>query len=213
MGRMLLTRTTLDAMARQQGARVGASNEQKLRAAVDALATKRYGSASQENLKKLFLSYDKNKDGAADVSEIEDLMYDANVDGCRSAFLATCARWAKGVVDQVDGNGDSKIDWDEYRVAAGLPKEVAPPPPPPPPPPSADEATTMAAEIAKGISGPSEGMGEQAASGAPTASASEGTPSAPAANLSTTVERSSGPELAVAGAVALGIGLLLFLKK
>ncbi len=178
------------------------TNAEKLKAAVSALCKSRYGDASPENLKKLFLSYDANKDGAIQRDELARLLSDSDVDGCNSAFFATCERWTNGVMDQVDTNRDGKITWEEYRQAAGLPKEA--PPPPPPPPASDDELTSIAKEIAK-APGSIGGEGNSSDSQQQDQQAS--------ANLNSGLNNSSKSELGVAGAALLVLGAVLFLKR
>ena len=104
-----------------------ASDEEELRIKVGELAKSRYGSSSQENLRRLFLSYDANKDGAIDRSELKELLSDADVGN-----WATRGAWVSGIFDKVDTNKDNKITWAEYRVAAGLPPEAPPTPAPAP---------------------------------------------------------------------------------
>jgi hypothetical protein len=179
------------------------TNAEILKAEFKAAVKSRFGTATPENIKKYFLLYDKNKDGAIQRDELYQLLYDINVDGCRSAVFKTCDRWTDGVMDQIDTDKDGKITWEEYRVAAGLPKEA---PPPPPPPPSKDgKDGTGLTDIEKGISGskkPEEPAKEEVAPAAKEEVA-------PAASVSS----SSGGALGAIALAVAGLGALFFFGR
>ena len=77
-----------------------------------ALVTRRYGDTSLENMRKLFDAYDLNKDGKISAGELEGLLEDA---GVGNAF--TRGAWIKGIIEQLDMNGDKMIDWGEFTRA------------------------------------------------------------------------------------------------
>lgn len=182
------------------------TNAEILKTEFTAAVKNRFGTATPENTKKFFLLYDKNKDGAIQRDELYQLLYDINVDGCRSAFVKTCDRWTDGVMDQIDTNKDGTITWEEYRIAAGLPKDA---PPPAPPKPSGGDADLT--DIQKGISG---GGGGDTTPTVPTAEEPKPSPiAASAANAASSVSSSSSGVLGVAAIALAGLGAFFFLRK
>jgi hypothetical protein len=108
-------------------ASVGDANADELEAKVNALADARFGGHTTAQIKKLFLSYDKNGDGCAGRNEVEELLSDAGVGN-----WVTRGYWVDGVFDKLDVNPKNDcITWEEYRVGSGLkddaPKPAAPP--------------------------------------------------------------------------------------
>lgn len=99
-----------------------ATREEEIQAKIAALAVRRYGSSSTENLKKLFQSYDRNNDNALDKDEVEQLVIDADISTVFSGM------YADGVIDAIDQNGDRKLTWDEYAKKAGIPGTSGPSP-------------------------------------------------------------------------------------
>jgi Ca2+-binding EF-hand superfamily protein len=81
---------------------------------VQALLQKQYGDTSLESMRKLFDVYDKDRDGAIDAVELEQLLKDAGVGNS-----LTRGMWVKGVVKALDENADRKISWDEFSRAIG----------------------------------------------------------------------------------------------
>ncbi len=77
-----------------------------------ALVMRRYGDTSLDNMRKLFDAYDMNKDGKISAGELEGLLEDA---GVGNAF--TRGAWIKGIIEQLDKNGDKMIDWGEFTRA------------------------------------------------------------------------------------------------
>lgn len=94
------------------------AEETEIRTKVEALAKARYGDTSPASLKRLFLSYDADRDGLANKDEIEALFADADV-----GSWATRGLYASGTIDAMDKNGDGKVSWEEYAVRAGIPLE------------------------------------------------------------------------------------------
>lgn len=103
--------------ARAMGCPSGGSSpedEAELRAKSAALATKRYGDASPANMKKLFLSYDFDKNGTLGKNETQELLSDAGV-----GTFVTRSTWVDCIYDKVDTNNDGQITWAEYVAAGG----------------------------------------------------------------------------------------------
>jgi Ca2+-binding EF-hand superfamily protein len=91
---------------------MGASEQQELVEKIQKLLKKKYGDASMESMKKLFLAYDKDGDEKIGAGELEQLLKDADVG---NAF--TRGAWIKGVIGALDKNADKKIDWQEFSAA------------------------------------------------------------------------------------------------
>lgn len=129
------------------GALVGySSNEEELRLKVQDLARSRYGNTSPTSMKKLFMSYDANGDGAINKSELKELLSDADVGN-----WVTRGTWVDAIFDRVDANKNGVLTWDEYKAAAGVKDEAPPPAPPVPPVPGSGGLGGSAGDIAKGI--------------------------------------------------------------
>lgn len=131
------------------GALVGySSNEEELRLKVQDLARSRYGNTSPASMKKLFMSYDANGDGAINKSELKELLSDADVGN-----WVTRGTWVDAIFDRVDANKNGVLTWEEYKAAAGVKDEAPPPAPTPAPPAPAGSGGSdgSAADIATGI--------------------------------------------------------------
>ena len=98
--------------------------KEELEAKVNALCMKRYGDTSPASMKKLFMAYDKNGDGAINKKELKELLADADVG---NSF--TRGMWVDGVVKEIDADKDGFLVWEEYAASAGIPVEGEAPPP------------------------------------------------------------------------------------
>jgi Ca2+-binding EF-hand superfamily protein len=83
--------------------------QQELIEKIQSLLKKKYGDTSLESMRKLFDLYDKNHDSRIDGNELEQLLKDADVG---NSF--TRGMWVKGIVSQLDKNGDREVDWEEF---------------------------------------------------------------------------------------------------
>jgi len=119
--------------------------KEELEAKVNALCMKRYGDTSPASMKKLFMAYDKNGDGAINKKELKELLADADVG---NSF--TRGMWVDGVVKEIDADKDGFLVWEEYAKSAGIPVEEPAAPPP---------ADTPAAPDPKGPSVIQGGLG------------------------------------------------------
>lgn len=110
---------------------------------VNALSDARYGSHDVVTIKKLFMSYDSDKDGLLDKDEVYSLYSDADVGN-----WLTRSVWVSETFKKVDKSGDDKLSWEEYVAASSLasaPAVTAPPSAPAPTAPSqASQAPSQA---------------------------------------------------------------------
>jgi Ca2+-binding EF-hand superfamily protein len=90
-----------------------AGEQEQLVASIETALKSRYGDASLESMKKLFDSYDANKDGKIDKDELTKLLKDVDIGN-----TFTRGAWAKGIIDKLDTNGDKAISWEEFQVVA-----------------------------------------------------------------------------------------------
>lgn len=81
---------------------------------IQALLQKQYGDTSLEGMRKLFEAYDKDQDQNISAGELEQLLKDAGVGNS-----LTRGAWVKGIVKELDEDGDRKISWDEFSKAIG----------------------------------------------------------------------------------------------
>jgi Ca2+-binding EF-hand superfamily protein len=88
--------------------------QEELVTKVKALLVKTHGNESLESMRKLFDHYDTNHDGKIDANELEALLKDASVG---NGF--TRSAWIKGIIQNLDQNGDKLIDWNEFTRAVG----------------------------------------------------------------------------------------------
>jgi Ca2+-binding EF-hand superfamily protein len=81
---------------------------------VQALMTKKFGTASPESMRKLFDAYDHDGDGKIEGHDLEALLEDAGVGN-----VFTRGAWVKGILSALDRNHDKSIDWAEFSKAVG----------------------------------------------------------------------------------------------
>lgn len=62
--------------------------------------------------RKCFIAYDVDADNKIGTTELEYLLADAGI-GNR----LTRGAWAKGIIDQLDGDLDGRISWEEFESA------------------------------------------------------------------------------------------------
>lgn len=84
----------------------------ELQEKIKALLLRKYGSTSRESMEKLFKSYDKNKNGDIDKSELEQLLKDADIGNG-----LTRGMWASGIIEKLDSGRDKSISWKEFDSA------------------------------------------------------------------------------------------------
>jgi hypothetical protein len=78
---------------------------EELKAKVGALVGNKFGG----DYKKAFDHYDTDHDGGITKSELTRLLSDAGVGNS-----LTRGTWASRIIEKLDKNGDSKIEWDEF---------------------------------------------------------------------------------------------------
>jgi len=81
-------------------------NVRELKTKVGALVAKKFGG----DYKAAFEFYDANKDGGVDKSELGHLLSDAGVGNG-----VTRGTWASRIIEKLDSDGDSKIEWSEFQ--------------------------------------------------------------------------------------------------
>lgn len=91
---------------------VMSSRAKELVAKIEALLLKKYGVTNIGAQQRLFESHDKNTDGKVDADELSALLKEAEV-----GSGITRGIWVRGVMRQMDTDGDGMISWDEYRHA------------------------------------------------------------------------------------------------
>jgi hypothetical protein len=97
--------------ASEQGYEEKDKNVEELKAKVGALVQKKFGG----DYKKAFDHYDTDHDGGVTKSELTQLLSDAGVGNS-----LTRGTWASRIIEKLDKNGDSKIEWAEFEsVFAG----------------------------------------------------------------------------------------------
>lgn len=98
--------------------------EQEIRDQIEALCIQRYGAAGDENMRKLFESYDKNGNGSLNQGELSALLADADVGN-----FVTRGFYVDGVFEALDVDPQNgEITWDEYKRESST-KPVTPPAP------------------------------------------------------------------------------------
>ena len=90
-----------------------AGEQEQLVKSIESALTSRYGDASLASMRKLFDSYDANKDGKIDKDELSKLLKDVDIG---NSF--TRGAWVKGILDKLDTNADRAISWDEFQAVA-----------------------------------------------------------------------------------------------
>jgi EF-hand domain pair len=91
--------------ASEQGYEQKDKNVEELKSKISALVSKSFGG----DYKKAFDHYDTDHDGAVTKSELTSLLSDAGVGNS-----LTRGTWASRIIEKLDKNGDSKIEWDEF---------------------------------------------------------------------------------------------------
>ena len=88
------------------------SNKEELISKISALLRKKYGNTSEGSQKRLFDEHDRDSDGQIDTDELAALLTEAKVGNRISRGF-----WVRGIMGQMDTDGDGKISWPEYRHA------------------------------------------------------------------------------------------------
>jgi Ca2+-binding EF-hand superfamily protein len=90
-----------------------ASEQEQLVASIESALKSKYGDASLVSMRKLFDSYDANKDGKIDKDELSKLLKDVDIG---NSF--TRGAWVKGIIEKLDADADKSISWDEFQAVA-----------------------------------------------------------------------------------------------
>jgi len=90
-----------------------ASEQEQLVASIESALKSKYGDASLASMRKLFDSYDTNKDGKIDKDELSKLLKDVDIG---NSF--TRGAWVKGIIEKLDKDSDKAISWDEFQAVA-----------------------------------------------------------------------------------------------
>ncbi len=90
-----------------------AGEQEQLVTSIEAALKSKYGDASLDSMRKLFDSYDANKDGKIDKDELSKLLKDVDIG---NSF--TRGTWVKGIIEKLDKNGDKAISWEEFQAVA-----------------------------------------------------------------------------------------------
>ncbi len=90
-----------------------AGEQEQLVASIESALQTRYGDTSLASMRKLFDSYDTNKDGKIDKDELIKLLKDVGIGNS-----LTRGKWAKGIIDKLDTDADKAISWDEFQLVA-----------------------------------------------------------------------------------------------
>ena len=85
------------------------SHERELVTKIDALLRKRFGNATMGAQRRLFDSFDGDRDGAIDADELEKLLEAADVGN-----VFTRSAWVRGIMKSMDSSKDRRITWEEY---------------------------------------------------------------------------------------------------
>ncbi len=86
-----------------------AGEDKELIDKINKLLTVRFGGSTMENQKRLFDSYDKDRNGRINSDELYELLKDAGIGNG-----ITRGAWVRGVISKMDQDRDGMISWAEY---------------------------------------------------------------------------------------------------